>query len=141
MYFYSLINNLQKRKTIKMDEKIDDYNALMIATAVVGGIFIILGVIFYKDKFEWAKGVLFGTIFAMLKLALIKKTVSRAADMEESGARKYAITQYSVRYMLTAIVLIVAALEPSIDFLGVCVGLFTMKIGIYILLTLGKITK
>ena len=124
-----------------MDDKRDDYTALMIATAVVGGIFIIWGFVFYKERFEWVKGVSFGTIFSMLKLALIKNTVSRAADMEESGAKKYAITQYSIRYMLTAIVLVVAALEPSIDFLGACLGLFTMKIGIYILLTLGKISK
>lgn len=124
-----------------MNEKHDDYKMLMIGTVVVGIIFIILGLIFYPHKLAWAKGVIFGTIFTALKLALIQKTVLRAIQMSESDAKKHTIGQYTIRYILTGIVLVVGLLEPSIDFIGVFASLFTMKIAIYVLLMLGKISQ
>lgn len=126
---------------IKMNEKHDDYKMLMIGTVVVGIIFIILGLIFYPHKLAWAKGVIFGTIFTALKLALIKRTVMRAIEMSKSDATKHTIGQYTIRYTLTGVVLVVAMLEPSIDAIGVFMGLFTMKIAIYALIMLGKISQ
>ena len=124
-----------------MKGKNDDYKLLMVTIVVIGIIFIILGIIFYPDKLAWTKGVTFGTIFTALKLALIKKTVNKAIEMSKSDATKYTIGQYTIRYALTGVVLVIALLEPSIDFIGVFVGLFTMKIAIYVLLILGKINK
>ena len=124
-----------------MNEKHDDYRLLLIGTVVAGIIFIILGLIFYPDKLAWIRGVAFGTIFTALKLALIRKTVLRAIEMSKSDATKHTIGQYSIRYILTGVVLVVAILEPSISFMGVFAGLFTMKIAIYILLMLGKISR
>ncbi len=124
-----------------MSEKHDDYRTLLIGTIVAGIIFIIIGLFFYPDKLAWAKGVTFGTIFAALKLALIKRTVDQAIEMSKSDATKHTIGQYSIRYILTGIVLVVAIFEPSISFAGVFAGLFTMKVAIYILLMLGKISR
>ena len=124
-----------------MNEEHNDYKTLMIGTVVVGIIFIILGLVFYPDKLAWTKGVMFGTIFTALKLALIQKTVLKAIEMSESDAKKYTVGQYTIRYTLTGVVLVVGMLEPSIDFIGVFAGLFTMKFAIYILLMLGKISK
>jgi len=124
-----------------MKGKNDDYKTLMLTIVVVGVIFIILGLIFYPAKLAWTKGVIFGTIFTALKLALIKKTVIKAIEMSKEDATKHTIGQYTIRYALTGVVLVVALLEPSIDFIGVFVGLFTMKIAIYVLLILGKIQK
>ncbi|HHX61533.1 MAG TPA: ATP synthase subunit I [Epulopiscium sp.] len=124
-----------------MNEKHDDYQTLMIGTVVIGIIFIIFGLIIHPDKLAWTKGVLFGTVFAALKLALIKKTVTKAIEMSKSDATKHTIGQYTIRYTLTGVVLVVALLEPSINFIGVFAGLFTMKIAIYILLMMGKISK
>ena len=36
-----------------------------------------------------------------------------------------------IRYLLTGIVLLVAALEPTINLLGVFLGLLSMKVGAY----------
>lgn len=124
-----------------MKEANDDYKLLMLGTLVVGVIFIILGLVFHNDKFAWTKGVTFGTIFTALKLALIKRTVIRAIDMSKSDATKHTVVQYTLRYGLTGVVLVVGILEPSIDFIGVFLGLFTMKIAIYALLMLGMLNK
>lgn len=124
-----------------MKEENDDYKLLMVGTLVIGGIFIILGLIFYKEKYAWVKGVTFATIFTALKLALIKRTVMKAIDMSKSDATKHTVVQYTIRYGLTGVVLVIGILEPTIDFIGVFIGLFTMKIAIYILLMLGKLSK
>lgn len=124
-----------------MNEKHDDYQTLMIGTVAIGIIFLIAGLIFHQTPLAWAKGVAFGTIFTALKLALIRRTVLKAIDMSKSDATKHTVGQYTIRYALTGVVLVVGILEPSIDFIGVFVGLFTMKIAIYILLMLGKISK
>lgn len=126
---------------IKMSKANDDYKTLMIGTLVIGVIFMIIGLIFHPDKLAWAKGVIFGTIFTALKLALIKKTVIKALDMSKSQATKHTMGQYTIRYMFTGLVLLISILEPSIDMWGVFAGLFTMKIAIYLLLAMGKINQ
>lgn len=124
-----------------MEKQNDDYKALMITTIAIGIIFILLGLIFHKERLIWTKGVLFGTIFTVLKLALIQKTVNKAIEMSKSDAEKHTMGQYTIRYILTGVVLVVAIFEPSISFAGVVIGLFTMKIAIYVLLMLGKISR
>lgn len=124
-----------------MQEKNDDDKKIIIGTVVVGIIFVILGLIFHSDKAAWMKGVTFGTIFTTLKLVLMHKTITQSVEMNELAAKKHTIRQYAMRYVLTGVVLAVAASEPSIDFLGVCAGLIAMKITIYCLLILGKISR
>lgn len=124
-----------------MIEKNDEYKMLMIGTLIVGVILIIIGLIFHPDQLAWTKGVVFGTVFTALKLALIKKTIEKAIDMSKSKATKHTMGQYTIRYGLTGVVLLVAILEPSIELWGVFAGLFTMKIAIYALLMLGKINN
>lgn len=126
---------------IKMNEKHGDYERLMIGTVVIGIIFLVIGLIFHQNPLAWTKGIVFGTVFTALKLALIKRTVLRAIEMSKSDATKHTIGQYTIRYALTGLVLVVGLLEPSIDFIGVFAGLFTMKIAIYVLLIFGKISK
>lgn len=43
-----------------------------------------------------------------------------------------------IRYILTGVVLVIAALEPSINLLGVFFGLISMKVGAYAQLALNK---
>lgn len=124
-----------------MIEKKDDYYAIMVGTGVVGIILLLIGLVFVSDKFPWIKGVSFSTIFTMLRIALMQQTLNKAIDMDKSKASRYAVVQYSIRYLITGLVLMIGILEPSISFLGVCLGLFTMKIAIYVLLAMGKLSK
>ena len=43
-----------------------------------------------------------------------------------------------IRYILTGIVLLVAALEPSIDIIGVFFGLMSMKVAAYMQFFINK---
>lgn len=124
-----------------MHKAYDDYKKLMISIVAIGSIFIVIGLFIHGNPWVWVKGVAFGTIFTLLRLMLMKNTFDKAVMMEEGKAKRYTTMHYSLRYILSAVVLTVAALEPSISFWGACVGLFTMKLGIYALLIVGKAGK
>lgn len=90
------------------------------------------------DKLGWTLGITFGLVFSLLKLKLMQNTIAKAIAMPEGKAQKYANVQYMIRYILTGVVLVIAALEPSINLLGVFFGLISMKVGAYAQLALNK---
>ena len=92
----------------------------------------IIGILVVNDAKSYTKGLLFGLIFSILKLLLMKNTIRKSVLMPEAKAQKYANVQYLIRYVLTGIVLVIAALEPSISILGVFIGLISMKIAAYL---------
>lgn len=98
----------------------------------------IIGIIVVDDVKGFTMGILFGLIFSILKLMLMKNTIKKSVLMPEGKAQKYANVQYMIRYILTGIVLVVAALEPSISLLGVFLGLFSMKAAAYMQLFIIK---
>lgn len=101
-------------------------------------IIYIVGMLIVNDKQAWTTGLLFGLIFAILKYKLMEKTIKRSLQMPEAKAQRYASVQYMIRYLLTGVVLVIAALEPSIDLLGVFLGLFSMKAAAYMQLAVKK---
>jgi hypothetical protein len=98
----------------------------------------ISGLFLVNEPFAWIKGLFFGTIISILRLFLIEATIKKAIKMSPAKASRYASSQYFIRYFLTAIVLIVAALEPSINLIATIIGLFTIKLSVYLTLITDK---
>ena len=113
-------------------------NIMPISMIIFSLIIYIIGIIVVDDKMSWTMGILFGLIFAILKLKLMENSITKAVQMPEAKAQKYANVQYMIRYVLTGIVLFIAALEPSVSLLGVFFGLFSMKAGAYAQLAINK---
>ena len=113
-------------------------NIMPISMIIFSLIIYIIGIIVVDDKMSWTMGILFGLIFAILKLKLMENSITKAVQMPEAKAQKYANVQYMIRYILTGIVLFIAALEPSVSLLGVFFGLFSMKAGAYAQLAINK---
>lgn len=90
-----------------------------------------VGIFFGSNKVSWTLGVVFGLAIALLKLRLMEVAFSKAVAMPEAKARSYIQIHYMLRYLITGIVLLVAALQSSISLMGVFVGLFSMKVGAY----------
>lgn len=84
------------------------------------------------DILAFTKGILFGLIFALLKLKLMENTFEKAVTLTEHKARTYTQMQYMLRYVLTGVVLVVAALDTGISLLGVFFGLISMKFAAYL---------
>lgn len=105
------------------------------------GISILIGIIglfFVNEPLIWIKGLAFGTIFSILRLRLMDLTIKKAIKMSALKAKRYTTSQYFIRYVLTAVILFVAAVEPSISLLGTIIGLFTIKASVYLTLITDK---
>ena len=113
-------------------------NIMPISMIIFSLMIYIIGIAAVDNKMSWTMGILFGLIFAILKLKLMENSIAKAVQMPEAKAQKYANVQYMIRYILTGIVLFVAALEPSVSLLGVFFGLFSMKAGAYAQLAINK---
>ena len=116
-------------------------NFIPIAMIAFSVLVYIIGIFIVSDKMSWTLGLAFGLIFSLLKLQLMEKTISKAISLTQAKPKNYMNMQYMLRYGLTAIVLIVAALESSISLLGVFFGLLSMKIGAYATIWMKKTQK
>ena len=110
----------------------------MVGISVLAGI---IGLFFVGEPLVWVKGLAFGTIFSILRLRLMDLSIKKSLRMPPKNAQNYAASQYMLRYILTAVILFVAALEPSISLLGTVIGLFTLKGSAYLLLITEKRNK
>ena len=124
-----------------MNKEMLKNNVLIVYMILFSLIVEIIGILLVSNKKSFTVGILFGLIFSILKLILIKNTIEKAVTMPEGKAQKYTNVHYMIRYILTGIVLLVAALEPSIDILGVFFGLLSMKVAAYMQFFINKRTE
>jgi len=83
--------------------------------------------------FGFELGVLIGATVSIARLISIEKTVKKVLDMPEGNAKNYARVQYSIRFLLGGVILLIAAtMHPTIHLAGVGVGVITMHIATYI---------
>lgn len=90
-----------------------------------------IGIFLTDNVIGWTTGILFGLAISLLKLKLMESTFTKAVSMQEAKAKVYTQRHYMIRYLLTGVVLLVAAMEPGISLLGVFFGLVSMKVGAY----------
>ena len=120
------------RKRTVMSKDIFNKNLMVVYMILFSLIMEIVGILIVNDKKAFTMGIAFGLIFSILKLMLMQNSIKKSVLMPEAKAQRYANVQYMIRYILTGVVLLVAALEPTIDIIGVFLGLLSMKVGAYI---------
>jgi len=101
-------------------------------TIIICIIFSIIGTIILKDKFNFIKGIVFGTLITILKLKLLHNSLNKAVTMSPKKAHKYMIINYFIRYFITAIVLFSAAITSKYMLFGVSIALISPKFAIYL---------
>lgn len=121
-----------------MNKDIFNRNLMIVYMILFSLIMEIAGILIVSDKKAFTVGLLFGLIFSILKLILMQNTIKKAVLMPEGKAQRYANVQYMIRYVLTGVVLFVAAVEPTINLLGVLIGLLSMKVGAYLQIIVSK---
>nr|WP_302599384.1 ATP synthase subunit I [uncultured Cellulosilyticum sp.] len=126
---------------INMNKVTSEKNFVPVTMIIFSLIVYIIGIFIVTEKISWTLGLTFGLIFSLLKLKLMEKTISKAVLLPPAKAKNYMSAQYMMRYLLTGIVLVIAALEPSISLLGVFLGLVSMKVGAYATLWVNKASK
>ena len=93
---------------------------------------IVTGIWFPDEIFKFAYGVLFGCIFAVLKLILLERSLNKSVNMPEGQAQNYIRLHYMLRYFLTGVVLAVAAVRGISALIGVVICLFSLRPAIFI---------
>ena len=90
-----------------------------------------VSVFFINDTKSFFIGLIFGTIFSILKLILIEKTLNKALDMTGKKAANYIRIHYTLRYFLTFAVLLIAVYK-GFNIIGVIIGILLPLPAIYI---------
>ncbi len=95
--------------------------------------FIIFGIATFivDDAKSFLIGITFGTIFSILRLILLEKTLNKAMDMTSQKAINFTRIHYTLRYFLTFAVLLIAAYR-DFNILGVVIGIILPVPSIYI---------
>lgn len=106
-------------------------NLMIIVMIAFTAIVYSIGLFMTDNILGWTTGIFFGLTIALLKIKLMENTFNKAVAMPEAKAKVYTQRHYMIRYLLTGVVLLVAAIEPSISILGVFFGLVSMKVGAY----------
>lgn len=91
---------------------------------------IIVGIILlsFKEPKPYVLGLIFGTSIAILAFRLLELSIKKAITMPPNVASTYARSQYMKRYLIYAIVLVVAALADYLSFGATVLGLLMIKI-------------
>ena len=107
---------------------------LAICLIALGAGVIVTGIWFPDKIFKYVYGIIFGTLFAVLKLILLERSITKTANMAEGQAQNYMRLHYMMRYFLTAAVLVVAALKDRdlSVFIGVFLSLMSLRPAIHI---------
>ena len=90
---------------------------------VVSGVLIVV----LKDPKPAVLGWIFGSLIAMAMFKLMYFTLLRALDKPEAQAARYTGIHYLLRFILYAVVLIVAAKAEYLSLVGTFFGLLSVK--------------
>ena len=93
------------------------------------------GALFYRSLkgIDFALGVILSSLLNVFKVFLLERTVKKTLDIENPASGKaYIQLQYILRFILSAAVLVAAALIPFIDVMGAVFGIFTLQIAVLI---------
>ena len=97
-------------------------------------VMIAVGAAVYRsfEIFPFALGVFLTSSLNVIKLLLLERAVQKAVYMDENkSAANYIRIQYFFRFVLTVLVLFVAAVTDFISLLGAALGIFTLPLSGY----------
>jgi len=81
--------------------------------------------------FPFALGAVLGVGAGILKVWLLDRTVEKIIHMEKEKAGNYAHLQYFIRFLLTGLALLLAALVPFLSIWGTAAGICTLQIATF----------
>lgn len=110
-----------------MEDIVETQKSIAKRVFVLNSLVALAGVFFIKPYIPFLAGVFFGTAIAILNFRLLYLTINRAVTMRPERAQKFTVSRYMIRYLLTALVILVSLRSPDINALGAFIGLITIK--------------
>lgn len=105
-------------------------------TRVVGVLFLLMvaaSAAYYRSLsfLPFALGALLGVALNVGKIVMLDRTVNKAVQMEQKDAGNYVRLQQLLRFVLTGMVFLVAALVPYISIWGAAAGICTLQVSVF----------
>ncbi|MGI5900684.1 MAG: ATP synthase subunit I [Christensenellales bacterium] len=106
----------------------------LLIICILAALFIAGSVIYYRSSscLPFVYGVVLGSAASVVKVIILDKTVDKALNMEKKAASNYARLNHVLRLLLTAAVLVLAALVPGISLWGAAAGILAFQAAVYI---------
>ena len=106
----------------------------MMILGISAFILIIAGALYYRsfEALPFALGTALGIACNILKVQMLNRAVKKALIMEPKKAGNYIRIQYLIRYLITALALVFAALVPFINLFGTALGILSMQAASFI---------
>ncbi|NLJ95083.1 MAG: ATP synthase subunit I [Clostridiaceae bacterium] len=107
---------------------------MILIILVISGIFISLALIFLHSLNVGSiiLGIILGSAVSIIKVILLKRSINKVFNEKQDQAKAYTGLQYLLRFALTAGILVVGALVPQINLLGVIAGVLSFQLATYI---------
>ncbi len=112
----------------------DTGKSLIFRILIISTIALAVGLVLHKgfdQRLYYTAGLALGTVFAALKVVLLEYMVKKAIELPPDEARNYARLSYTLRYVLTAGILIAAALVPYFSLFGAVIGILSLQVAAY----------
>lgn len=124
-----MIKNLSRTAKIMILSVIAVCFVLLVAGLTV----INLGVIERENSLQYAVGLALGGTFSVIKVVMMEKSLNKIAEAgEEKQAKGMGQMYFVIRFILTAVVLVAAALLSFVGIFGTIAGILSLKVAAYI---------
>lgn len=97
-------------------------------TVIIGACLSIISFFLVGNGATFVRGIIFGLIFSLLSFRLLELTLKKSVQMHPEAAKKYIFSQYSIRYLLTGLVIYISLTNPKINVVGTISGLLILKV-------------
>ena len=110
----------------------DTCKKLSTVIAVLGLIALVVGLFFAGNKIYWIVGIILGTVASLVKVYMLERTLDKAVDMDSKNANNYTRANYTMRLVVSVVIVVLACLVEQINVVEVLIGLFLVKPAAYI---------
>lgn len=90
-------------------------------------IIAIISIFAFDTWLPFIRGLAFGTFIGILNFRLLALTIEKSVQLPPNKAQMYAGSRYIIRYLITAVVLIVSLKADYINVIGTIIGLVSIK--------------
>ena len=106
---------------------------MILVICILAAVFIIASAIFYRSFafVPFAIGVLMGAGTSVVKIILLNRIIERAVAGDPQVTGRGFTGQYFLRFVLTGVMLLVAAVVPFISLWGAAAGILTLPLSAY----------
>lgn len=105
----------------------DTCKKLSTVIAVLGLIALVVGLFFASNKIYWIVGIVLGTVASLGKVYMLERTLDKAVDMDPKNANNYTRANYTMRLVVSVVIVVLACIVEQINVVGVLIGLLLVS--------------